>query len=161
MQNSWCGLITVKLKGREDGNIRRHASHETSCQGGGWKTRLSVCVPGRQTTVYVRGAGRTPTLTCTYRLKVTKVVSEGGASASSVCFSCFFLIHTSPFRSVLPRWKAAGLSLWLAPRERARETKTSELYKHHSRRRTARTTHRDGSEQAGLKTRLFDQAATR
>lgn len=45
------------------------------------------------------GAGRTPTLTCTYGLKVAKVVSEGGALASSVCFSVFF------FNSYVPRQK--------------------------------------------------------
>ena len=111
--------------------------------------RLSTCVPGlcQQTTVYVRATRRTLTLTCTYGEKVATLKAERScfpAFSALLLFSCFLpsFLSSKACRCVAMQKKTGSRPPALVSMERhARKTKTSELYKHHSTKIEARTTH--------------------
>lgn len=89
--------------------------------------------------------GLTSTLTHTYRRK-WQLSFEGRTffcfSTLFVFFSCFPSFFSKACRCVAMRKKTGSSPPALVSMERhARKTKTSELYKHHSRKTAARTTH--------------------
>ena len=130
--------------------------------------RLSTCVPGPFLTDHSLSRSSAP-LTHTYLEKVAAQVWRQSVRVSLISgFSTqllFFCVlpgfSSKACRCVAMRKKTGSRPPALVSMERhARKTKNSELYKHHSRRSAARTTHGGGKWATRNKESFLDHSAT-